>query len=221
MLILPFQSPTYSMVFMLLCSWISVNVAMLKYLTPVHLFVIVLQRGPMTSLMPKPWTPFATEPSVSTSPPTLKVWAMATVWSFTARWVCSTKALSWTVTLPSLGLYLDRLCVWTQIFRWNPHQGTNGLVWIQRVSGTIQIRVYVFPLLQRLMNVWTVYMLLHTSKYGQTPALLLLRISSQQVICFTCFRVSSAVCRSSMCRQHLFSCPSSIFDHHHFVVFFF
>lgn len=48
-----------------------------------------LQRGPTTSSTPKPWMPFATGPSVSTSPPTLKAWAMATVWSFTARWVCA------------------------------------------------------------------------------------------------------------------------------------
>lgn len=46
-----------------------------------------LQRDPMTSLMPRPWMPFGTEPSASTSPPTLKVWAMATVLSFTVRYV--------------------------------------------------------------------------------------------------------------------------------------
>lgn len=48
-----------------------------------------LQRDPMTSLMPRPWMPFGTEPSASTSPPTLKVWAMATVLSFTVRYVLS------------------------------------------------------------------------------------------------------------------------------------
>lgn len=41
----------------------------------------------MTSLMSKPWMLFATGPSVSTSPPTLKVAVMATVLSFTARYV--------------------------------------------------------------------------------------------------------------------------------------
>ncbi len=47
-----------------------------------------LQRGPTTSSMPKPWMQYATGPSVSTSPPTSKVWVMATVLSFTVRWVC-------------------------------------------------------------------------------------------------------------------------------------
>lgn len=49
--------------------------------------LLLLQRGPMTSSMPKPWMLFATEPSVSTWPPTSRVWAMDTALSSTARWV--------------------------------------------------------------------------------------------------------------------------------------
>lgn len=75
-----------------------------------HLIVsFVHQHGPMTSSMPKPWTLFATGPSVSTSPPTLRVWATATVWSFIARWVlhyCSRQHLLYMDTC----LDLDFLC---------------------------------------------------------------------------------------------------------------
>lgn len=53
------------------------------------------------------------------------------------------------------------------------------------MSGTIQISVACFlSLMQRLMNVGTDSMCLHTSKYGHTPSVLLWRISCQEIIRF-------------------------------------
>lgn len=72
--------------------------------------LLPLQRGPTTSSMPKPWMLFATGPSVSTSPPTLKVWAMATVWSLTARWV--------PVQLHYFCISYS-VCLWLPVSTWN------------------------------------------------------------------------------------------------------
>lgn len=103
------------------------------------------------------------------------------------------------VILTSSGLCQGRLCVWTQKCPWRSDgchvsasnrslQSSSGLVCNQPVSGRLQIGlVCVLSLSQRLMHMWTDDVCLLPSKYGQTPGVILRRISPQEIICFIWF----------------------------------